>query len=115
MAFLETVGFLGGALFVVIVVAAVFMASWSHASGGPVLLYEMLRRQGDDVARFATASGSRDFALAVNQCVRCASTARCRAFLDSRRRDGFDAFCGNASYVANMRGIATLTRAPRWA
>lgn len=115
MAFLETVGFLGGALFAVIVVAAIFMALWSRVSAGPVLLYAMLRRQGEDVARFATASGSRDFALAVNRCVRCASTEHCRAFLDSGRRDGFDAFCGNASYVVNMRGIATLTRAPRWA
>lgn len=115
MDLLESVAFLGGAVFAVIVVAAIVMALWNRVADSPVLLYTMLRRQGDDVARLATTTGGRDFALAVNRCVRCSATARCRAFLDSGRRDGFEAFCGNANYVSNMRGITLLTRARRWA
>jgi hypothetical protein len=65
MDFLETVAFLGIGLVGLIALGATFLALWRGASDKPVLLYAMLRRQGDDVARVATASGSRDFAVAV--------------------------------------------------
>ena len=82
------------------------MGLWRSAPDGQVLLYQMLGRQGDDVARIALASGSRDFAVAVNQCLGCDSAARCRAWLDSDKREGFDAFCANAGYVSRLTLLA---------
>ena len=114
MDFLETVAFLGGGLVGAIALAAVFLALWRGAPDVPVFLHAMLRRQGDDVARLATASGSRDFALAVNQCRCCNAAARCRAWLDSGKREGFDAFCANAGYVSRMRSLAALARRSTW-
>jgi hypothetical protein len=87
------------------------MGRWRSAPGGWVLLHEMLARQGDDVAHIATASGSRDFAVAVNQCLCCNSVARCRAWLDSGKREGFEAFCANAGYVSRL---SALVRGERW-
>jgi hypothetical protein len=114
MDFLETVAFLGAAVVGAIALAAIFLAMWRGAPDVPVFLHAMLSRQGEDVARIATASGSRDFAIAVNQCRCCNSVARCRAWVDSGKREGFDAFCSNAGYVSRIRGIATLARRPRW-
>jgi hypothetical protein len=73
----------------------------------PVLLYEVLRRQGDDVARLAIASGSRSFELAVRECLHCSSAGRCKAWLDGASRDDLEQFCANVGYVAQMRGLAT--------
>lgn len=113
MDLLESLAFSFG-LLGLIAFSILAMGLWRGAPDGRVLLYKMLARQGDDVARIATASGSRDFAMAVNQCLCCNSAARCRAWLDSGKREGFDAFCSNAGYVSRIRGIATLARSPRW-
>jgi hypothetical protein len=69
---------------------------------GRVLLYEMLARQGGDVAHAALAAGNREFAVAVKQCLACPATGSCRAWLDSGKRQGFEAFCANAGYVARL-------------
>jgi len=115
MDFLETVAFLGAGVVCAIALAAVFLAMWRGAgSDRPVLLYALLRRQGDDIARVATASGSRDFAVAVTKCVHCPATVRCRAWLDSGKRQGFEAFCANAGYVSRLRGLMSLVREARW-
>lgn len=78
---------------------------WSEGFGdsSPVLLEEMLRRQGDDVARLALASGDRNFAHAVRQCTRCSEAAQCRAWLHSGARDGYQTFCPNAGFVHRMK------------
>lgn len=104
------VAFLSGGLLGAIALAAVFLALWRGAPDVPVFLHAMLSRQGADVARIATASGGGDFAIAVNQCVRCNAAARCRAWLDSGKREGFEAFCANAGYVARLRAMAALLR-----
>ena len=106
MDFLESVAILGGALLAVITVAAVVAAEWRNIPEGPVPLYEMLRRQGDDAAGLALASGSRDFAVALKRCVGCSAREECRSWLDSGRREGFDRFCPNAGYVSAMSGLA---------
>jgi hypothetical protein len=112
---MEMVAFLGAAVLCGIVLAAIVLALWQGAGNdAPVLLYPMLRSQGEEVARMATASGSRNFALAVKQCLRCQSTARCRAWLDSGNREGFDQFCANAGYVSRLRSLAAIGRTPRW-
>jgi Family of unknown function (DUF6455) len=113
--FLEMVAFLGIGVVGLIALGATFLALWRGASDKPVLLYAMLRRQGDDVARVATDSGSRAFAVAVTQCLRCPATERCRAWLDSGEKRGFEAFCGNAGYVSRIRGLTSFARRSRWA
>lgn len=107
MDFLETIAFLGAGLVALIAVGATFLVLWRGASDAPVLLDAMLRRQGDDVARLATASGSRDFAVAVRQCLGCPATVRCRAWLDSGKRQGYEAFCSNAGYVSRISSLTT--------
>jgi len=98
-----SVGLLG-----LIALGAVAIGLWRGTPDGQVLLYEMLARQGGDVAHAGLASGSREFAVAVKQCLACPATVRCRAWLDSGKRQGFEAFCANAGYAAR------LTRLTRW-
>ena len=106
MSFIESVAILGGTFLVVFTIGAVIMAQWRGIPAGPLPLYEMLVRQDPRAATKALASGSRDFAVAVRQCVGCSARAQCRAWLDSGSRDGFDEFCANAGYVARMRALS---------
>jgi hypothetical protein len=109
MDMIYTVTFFGSIALGLIVLAAIALSFLSGAGpGAPVLLYDMLRHQGDGVARLAIASGSRGFELAVRECLHCSNTAQCKAWLDSRRREGFEAFCANAGYVSRMRNVAAL-------
>ena len=103
-----SVGLLG-----LIALGAVAIGLWRVASDGRVLLYEMLARQGDDVARTALASGSRDFAVAVTQCLACPASGRCRSWLDSGSKLGFEAFCPNAGYVSRIRSLV-FVRSGKW-
>lgn len=88
--------------------ACVVVMLWNGgtAGAGAVLLEQMLRRQGDEVARVAIASGDRNFALAVGQCTRCNEAAQCRAWLQSGASDGYQTFCPNAGYVRRMKLLA---------
>jgi hypothetical protein len=72
----------------------------------PILLGELLTRQGPAVLRTAIAGGSRDFMLAVRDCARCKSFDRCRAWLDSGATEGFEAFCPSAGYVQRITSLA---------
>ena len=110
MDLLESLAFSVG-LLGLIALGAVAIGLWRGTPDGQVLLYEMLARQGGDVARTALASGSRDFAVAVKQCLSCPATVRCRAWLDSGKRQGFEAFCANTGYVASLRD---LLRGTKW-
>ena len=95
-----SIGLLG-----LIALGAVAIGFWRVAPDGQVLLYEMLARQGGKVARTALASGNRDFAVAVKQCLACPATVRCNAWLDSGSKQGFEAFCPNAGYVSRIRSL----------
>ena len=106
MSFIESIAVLGGTFFLVILIGAVVMAEWRGLPAGPLPLYEMLVRQSPRAAGMALASGSRDFALAVRQCVTCKARTQCRTWLDLGKRDGFDEFCANAGYVSRMRSLA---------
>src|SRR4051812_47513692 len=114
MDFLTTIAFTGAALIGVFLAVCVLLAALHGASAEarPVLLAEMLRRQGNDVARLALSTGGPGFANAVRQCLDCKASARCNAWLDSGARASYDAFCPNAGYVSRMRDLATLRRLP---
>lgn len=109
------VAFLGAAVVGGIALVAIVLALWQGANPDvPVLLYPMLRRQSEEAARIATGSGSRSFATAVKQCVQCQCTTRCRVWLDSGKRQGFEAFCANAGYVSRVQGLTSFTRRKEW-
>ena len=82
------------------------LRAWKSADDGPVLLGEMLGRQGKDALHMAAASGAYDFASAVRRCANCAAAQHCRSWLDSGAREGYEDFCPNAGYVGR---IAALT------
>lgn len=106
MDLLESVAILGGTVLAVGAIAAIVAAHWRELPRGPLPLYEMLRKQSDRAAGMALASGSRDFAVAVRQCLACNAKRECRSWLESDSREGFDRFCANAAYVQNMRSLA---------
>ena len=106
MSLIESIAILGGTFLLVFLVGAVVMAQWRGLPAGPLPLYEILVRQSPRAAGMALASGGRDFALAVRQCVTCKARTQCRAWLDSGRRDGFEEFCANEGYVSRMRTLA---------
>ena len=104
MELLSLIAIMGGALLALVIAGAALLAFWSrNAVEMPLLLERVLRRQGDDVAHRALASGSNDFALAVRSCLRCTEAAQCRAWLSSGARDGYQWFCPNAGYVDRMK------------
>jgi hypothetical protein len=105
MDLLATVAVLSGAA-VGLAAIAITVLAWRGSQAVPVLLYEMLHRQGGEVARFALASEGRSFGVAMQECAACQAKARCRAWLDSGDGESFEAFCPNAGYVTRMRGLA---------
>jgi Family of unknown function (DUF6455) len=105
MDFLEIVTVLSAATVAFIALCLTLLA-WRASHAAPVLLYEMLDRQGGAVAHLALASEGRSFGMAVRQCVACPSKLRCRAWLESGNRDGYEAFCANTGYVTRLRSLA---------
>ena len=104
MEFLSLIAAMGGTLLALIIIVTVLLALWpGNAVEKPVLLERVLRRQGDDVAYRALASGSNDFAVAVRRCLQCTEAAQCRAWLSSGARQGYEWFCPNAGYVDRMK------------
>ena len=94
----------GTAALTVVILVAGLLAAW-HGSGGSVLIEKVLRRQSDGAACRALASGSRDFAVAVQRCLSCTQGAQCRAWLASGAREGYETFCPNARYVRGMKEL----------
>ena len=98
----------GTAMLIVVILVAGLLSAWRGDGGvGSVLLEKVLRRQSDAAAANALASGSRDFAVAVQRCLSCNQAAQCRAWLASGARDGYQTFCPNARYVQRMKDLAS--------
>ena len=104
MELLGSMAIMGATLLALFIGFCIVAVLWSEGFGdsSPVLLERMLRRQGDDVARLALATGDRSFAQALRQCERCGQAAQCRAWLHSGARDGYQTFCPNAGFVHRM-------------
>ena len=73
----------------------------------PVLIGELLRRQGADVLYLAVARDGRGFRSALRRCGSCASFERCREFLDSGAREGYEDFCPMAALVHQAKALAS--------
>jgi hypothetical protein len=65
---------------------------------GRLRLRRMLARRGVSLA--AADGGIYEIARATRRCVGCADKAQCDAWLAARRREGFEAFCPNAAFIA---------------
>jgi hypothetical protein len=104
MELLQLVAAISGSALGVLIVALILMALWSQDGGAKTLLLEqVLRRQGDGIAYRALASGSHQFAVAVQRCLACSEAAQCRAWISSGARDGYQSFCPNAGYIERMK------------
>jgi hypothetical protein len=71
----------------------------------PVLLGELLGRQGAEVLRIAILGGGLPFRAAVRGCRSCLAAARCRAWLDSGARDGYQDFCPSAPFIEHTKNL----------
>jgi hypothetical protein len=109
MELLSSIAIMGGVVLALFIGACICIMLWDAGFGdsSPVLLEQMLRRQGDEVARRALASGDRNFAHALRQCTRCIEAAQCRAWLHSGASDGYQTFCPNAGYVQRIKLVAS--------
>jgi hypothetical protein len=103
---LETMAVVAPIVIISVLAIAASLMAWDSLDERPVLIGEMLDRQGSDAMHMALASGGADFARAVRRCVGCAEAARCRSWLDAGRREGYDAFCPNAGYVERIAALA---------
>lgn len=72
----------------------------------PILLGELLARQGPEMLRMAIAGGGHDFMVALRRCSKCQAFERCRAFLDSGAHEGYEAFCPGAGYIQRIKSLA---------
>ena len=66
---------------------------------GRLRLRRMLVRNG--VRPGSVANEYYAIAHATRRCVACVDKARCDAWLAAHRREGFEAFCPNASFIAH--------------
>ena len=63
-------------------------------------LWSVMRRCGLDLAD--TAGKERELGVAASLCVTCRSLEPCREWLAAETRDGPDAFCPNAAFIASL-------------
>jgi hypothetical protein len=92
--------------------ALIFVAAALAAAGAvvrlrrepvPARLGALLARHGLDWGRIAGAGELGELSRALDRCVECRAAARCRAWLDSGAREGYESFCPNAAFVERMR------------
>ncbi|HYL88038.1 MAG TPA: DUF6455 family protein [Burkholderiales bacterium] len=107
MDFLASVA-IASAVAIVSFTAVCVVLAWRQgfADERPVLIENLLRRQGERVACHALASGGRDFAVAVKRCVECPQVGRCTTWLASGAIDGFESFCPNAGFIQRTKRLS---------
>jgi hypothetical protein len=78
---------------------AMFASAWRMLhDDGRLRMRRVLARRG---VSLAAVGGTCDAARATRRCVACADKAQCDAWLASHRREGFEAFCPNAGFIAH--------------
>lgn len=101
---LELVAILGAsALALFIVAVAVMSGMQAVADNSPTLLSQVIAAQGLDPLQAMASTEGREFGLAVRRCTRCSGRERCRAWLSSGARDGYQAFCPNAAFIQSLK------------
>jgi hypothetical protein len=107
MEFAISVAIASAIVLALLISGGIVFALWQQRAGeeDPVLLDGVLRRMGDGVAHRVLATGGRDFAVAVNQCVECRQAAQCRTWLASGATDGYECFCPNAGFIQRAKRL----------
>ena len=101
---LQSMAFFGATALGLGIVAVALLGVWQAVTDErPLLLSELLSLEGVDMGMRVKGTGARQFAIAARACMRCTARARCEAWLASPRRDGYEAFCPNAGYIAGMK------------
>lgn len=101
---LQWIAFLGATALGLGIVAIAVLGLWrAMTDERPLLLSELLALEGVDMGLGVRGVGARQFAIAARTCMQCTARARCEAWLASNRRDGYEAFCPNAGYIAGMK------------
>ncbi len=96
------------------ILKALFAASWRMLhDDGRLRLRRMFARRSVSIAAAAAVAGDYEIARATRCCVACADKAQCDAWLASRTRGGFEAFCPNADLVARCTHRLSASTAGR--
>lgn len=106
--FMGTVAVLGSAAILAVIMIYLALMMWRRAWADerPLLLGDMLRRQGTGLVDAATTGSRQQFALAVRRCTACGAEHACRDWLEAGKRDGYEEFCPNAEYIERLKGAA---------
>ncbi len=104
---LQSIAFFGATALGVGIVAVGVLGLWrAMTDERPLLLSQLLALQGVEMDRGLNGLGARQFAIAARRCMDCAARVRCEDSLSAGRRDGYDAFCPNAAYIAGMKRLS---------
>ena len=99
--FLETIAIAAPALILGGMAAYLGLAFWRWARSGerPLLLGEMLRRNGVSPAGMQSHAEALQMAQAARRCFGCTAQAGCEEWLESRDTEGYREFCPNADFI----------------
>jgi hypothetical protein len=89
---------LGGALF-----AARHWARTRLGAGRPVLVGELMRRQGLDMRRVVDCGLEEEVANCARTCLACATRDACRARLAAADRPAYRDICPNANFIDGLK------------
>ena len=102
---METLAIYAPITMIVVILLYVSFAMFERAirEQGPLLLSQMLLRQGakvpDPMLRLAGAS----FAQAVRRCANCVQRDSCSRWLEEGNKAGYEQFCPNAAYIEQLK------------
>lgn len=69
----------------------------------PMQLAELMEREGLSAANAVASGDAHDLARATARCGMCTGEAECRAWLDSGKHEGYQAFCPNAELIERLK------------
>ena len=80
---------------------SMFERAWHEER--PLLLGQMMLRQGAKAAEPVTRAAGASLAQAVRRCVNCVQHESCGKWLDEGKKAGYEEFCPNASFIEDLK------------
>jgi hypothetical protein len=80
----------------------------------PLLMHRMLKRQGVTIAGVEDHATLEQACHAARRCVACRDVEACKAWLDSGKTEGHEAFCPNCEFIEGLKakGATLAARTP---
>lgn len=107
---------IGAALIaLVVVVGRAMWVMWraTMIEERPVLMHRMLQRQGVTIAGVEDYATLEQACHAARRCVACADVEACKAWLETGKTEGYEAFCPNCEFIEGLKAKgATLAARP---